>query len=180
VRGQLPPIAARLGLAVPLGAVELVAGRLIANALAARPLFAERLAPHAHHTFAIDPVDCPFAALITPGRTVSVRIVRDLAGAAYDARIAAPLLVLIGLIDGTYDGDALFFSRDLTIEGDTEAVLVLRNALENADLSPAAVLGLPQPLHDPFNHVAELALDQMRRLVGAPDPVASSPGAVPS
>ena len=62
---------------------------------------------------------------------------RDLSAAAYDARIAAPLIVLLGMIDGTYDGDALFFSRDLVIEGDTEAVLALRNAIENAELAPS-------------------------------------------
>ena len=31
------------------------------------------------------------------------------------------------------DGDALFFSRDLMIEGDTEAVVCLRNALDDMD-----------------------------------------------
>src|SRR5262245_14206686 len=170
MRGHLPAIVARLGLALPLLPIELVAGRLIANALAARPSFAQRLAPYAHQTFAIDPVDCPFVVLITPGDRVLVRIARDVAGATHDARIAAPLLVLIRLIDGTYDGDALFFSRDLVIEGDTAAVLALRNALEHAELDAATVLGLPHPLHEPFNRMAALALEQARRALGAPDP----------
>ncbi|AGH97674.1 hypothetical protein A11S_851 [Micavibrio aeruginosavorus EPB] len=37
------------------------------------------------------------------------------------------------MIDGRYDGDALFFSRDIYIEGDTEAVVCLRNALDDID-----------------------------------------------
>jgi predicted lipid carrier protein YhbT len=81
--------------------------------------------------------------------------------------------VLLGMIDGTYDGDALFFSRDLTIEGDTEAVLALRNALENAEFDPATVIGLPRPLHDRFNRLTAAALGQVRHLLGAPEPSAS-------
>lgn len=35
------------------------------------------------------------------------------------------------MIDGSLDGDALFFSRDLRVTGDTEAVVALRNALDD-------------------------------------------------
>ena len=38
------------------------------------------------------------------------------------------------MIHGAYDGDALFFSRDIVIEGDTAAGLALRNAIDNAEL----------------------------------------------
>jgi len=149
--------------------------RLIANTLAARPTFARRLAEHAGRTFAIDPIDCSFAFLLVPGEDrSSVRVVRDLADAAWDARIAAPLLVLLGMIDGIYDGDALFFSRDLVIEGDTEAVLALRNALENAELDPASVLGLPKGLEGRFNRAARVVFAGLRRAFGAPLP--SGPG----
>jgi O2-independent ubiquinone biosynthesis accessory factor UbiT len=171
MRGHLPSIFARIGAVLPLVPLELVASRLIANALAARPSFATRLAAYAGRTFAIDPVDCPFAIVITPGaHRATVRLVRDCAEARPDARIAAPLVVLLGLIDGVYDGDALFFSRDLVIEGDTEAVLALRNALECAELDPATVLGLPSDMHAPFNRMATLVLDGARQTLGAPVP----------
>ena len=49
-----------------------------------------------------------------------------------------PLAALLGMVHGAYDGDALFFSRDLVIEGDTAAVLALRNAMDNAELDLAA------------------------------------------
>ena len=171
MHGQIPPVLARLAGALPLLPLELVAGRLIRTALAARPSFAARLAAYADRTFAIDPTDCPFVFLIRPNRArPSVRVVSGIGMAVHDARIAAPLVVLLGLIDGTYDGDALFFSRDLVIEGDTEAVLALRNAIENAELDPASVLGLPESLRNPFNRVAQLALDGLRRALDAPAP----------
>ncbi|MGC9952754.1 MAG: SCP2 sterol-binding domain-containing protein [Rhizomicrobium sp.] len=156
---------------LPLLPLELVARRLLANAMAARPNFASRLGEHAGQTFAIDPVDCPFVFLITPleGRA-SLRLVRNLSAAAYDARIAAPLVVLLGMIDGIYDGDALFFSRDLVIEGDTGAVLALRNAIENAELDPSLVLGLPDSIRGPFNRATDMALDRLRRTLDAPEP----------
>ena len=170
MRGHLPPLLAKAASVLPLLPLELVARRLLANAMAARPDFASRLGEHAGRTFAIDPVECPFVFLIAPeqGRA-AVRVVRDLSAAAHDARIAAPLVVLLGMIDGTYDGDALFFSRDLSIEGDTEAVVALRNAIENAELEPAIVLGLPKSLQGPVNHATRALLGRLRRLLDAPE-----------
>jgi len=78
------------------------------------------------------------------------------------------------MIDGTYDGDALFFSRDLVIEGDTEAVLALRNAIENAELNPSTVLGLPDRISGPFDRATDMALGRLRRTLDAPEP--SVPG----
>jgi len=139
--------------------------------MAARPSFARRLADHAGRTFAIDPADCPFAFLIVPGEgRCAVRVVRDAAQAAWDARIAAPLVVLLGMIDGVYDGDALFFSRDLVIEGDTAAVLALRNAIENAEIDPASALGLPAGLRGGVNRAARMAFAGLRQALGAPLP----------
>lgn len=39
------------------------------------------------------------------------------------------------MVDGKIDGDALFFSRDLMVEGDTEAIVVLRNSLDDLDVN---------------------------------------------
>lgn len=55
----------------------------------------------------------------------------------HDAHIAGSALTLLDMIDGRLDGDALFFSRDLRITGDTEAVVSLRNALDDLDGSVA-------------------------------------------
>jgi predicted lipid carrier protein YhbT len=44
------------------------------------------------------------------------------------------MLRLVDLLEGGLDGDALFFSRDIEIEGDTGAVLALRNAVESEEI----------------------------------------------
>ena len=52
---------------------------------------------------------------------------------AHDAAIAGTFFRLLDMIDGELDGDALFFTRDLKVEGDTEAVVTLRNALDDME-----------------------------------------------
>ena len=59
------------------------------------------------------------------------------------ACVRGPFAALIGLLEGSLDGDALFFSRDLMIEGDTELVLALRNAIESAEIDLAVDLLAP-------------------------------------
>ncbi|MBU6299572.1 MAG: SCP2 sterol-binding domain-containing protein, partial [Alphaproteobacteria bacterium] len=179
--GYLPPVLAKAASVLPLLPLELAARRLLANAMAARPSFARRLGEYSGRTFAVDPADLPFAFLIAPNEgRAAMRVVRNLSGAEYDARISAPMLVLLGMIDGTYDGDALFFSRDLVIEGDTEAVLALRNAIENAELDPSSVLGLPKRICGPFNRATEVMFDDLRRMLDAPLPSGPSRKAYPA
>ena len=92
-----------------------------------------RLGRYGHARFVLDPTDLPVSMLLEPrGGKPRVHLSRrQLHG---DARIAGPLAGLLGLVHGVYDGDALFFSRDLVIEGDTAAVLALRNAIDDAEL----------------------------------------------
>lgn len=169
MRGSLPPFAGKIARFLPLSPMEIAVRHLINRALAARPSFEARLAEYAGRRFAIDPVDCPFTFFITASNgKAEVEIIRDADKVPFDARIRAPLIVLMGMIDGTYDGDALFFSRDLTIEGDTEAVLALRNALEDAEFDPGEVLGVPSKVRGPFNRAAELTFAEMRKVLGAP------------
>jgi predicted lipid carrier protein YhbT len=120
------------------------------------PELLERLAPYHGHCIGIDPSDLPFAMLLEPQEdAITLRLVRELDHESADARIRGPIIALMGLVDGTYDGDALFFSRDITVEGDIEAVLALRNAVDDAsiDLSREAV-ALAGPLADAFHHAA--------------------------
>lgn len=170
MRGNLPSFITGATSVLPLLPLEVIARRLMSNAMAARPSFAKRLGEYSGRTFAIDPVDCPFVFLMKPldGR-VELNVVRHVEPADYEARIAATLVVLLGMIDGTYDGDALFFSRDLSIEGDTEAVLALRNAIENAELDPSTVLGLPKSLQGPVNRATRMMFVQLRRMLDAPE-----------
>ena len=63
------------------------------------------------------------------------------------AAIRGRFLLLLELVDAEQDGDAAFFSRDLEVSGDTEAVVRLRNALDDIDGSlaeeTAAMFGAP-------------------------------------
>lgn len=98
------------------------------------PGLLRRLGPYAQRTVLIDPTDLPFAFWLDPEAGPRISAHRRRRAPAADARIAGPVAALIGMLHGRFDGDALFFSRDLTIEGDTEAVLALRNALDDAEL----------------------------------------------
>jgi predicted lipid carrier protein YhbT len=72
------------------------------------------------------------------------------------------LSALIGMTDGSYDGDALFFSRDIHVDGDMEAVVALRNAIDDSrvDFLSESVIWLG-PLAAPIERI-------LRSLVGAP------------
>ncbi len=95
-----------------------------------------RLEPLGNTAFLINPVDLPFNFLLRPGaQPPGLTILRASEPTiAPTATISGPLLSLIGLLEGRIDGDALFFSRDLVIEGNTEAVLTLRNAVDSAEI----------------------------------------------
>jgi predicted lipid carrier protein YhbT len=79
---------------------------------------------------------------------------------AHDARIAGTFLTLLDMVDGRLDGDALFFTRDLIIEGDTEAVVVLRNALDDLEGSVADDIAAA------FGFPGRMALAALRRVRG--------------
>lgn len=130
--------AAALRLA-PMAPLSLLGARLAKNLGRRHPALFTRLGDQAEKIFLIDPSDLPLVFRLAP-RPVAPRLEavrRDRAG-RWDARIAGPLAALLGLVHGVYDGDALFFSRDLVIEGDTEAVLALRNAIDNEEIDLAA------------------------------------------
>lgn len=133
-RRLLPPLAA-----LPLGPLLTLSLRSLARR---RPALFERLGEHRRACFLIDPVDLPFAFVVIPdGASAVVRTVRDLP-LRVDVVIRGPILVLLGILDGTFDGDALFFHRTLSVTGRTEAVVALRNAIEDAELRPSDLLGL--------------------------------------
>ena len=128
----LPRLIARALQPLPLAPLQLALALVLRSVVARHPNIFERLGAHAHKLFGIEPSDLPFAFVLAPHpETPTLIAVRSLP-AGIPIRIAGPLLGLMGLIDGSYDGDALFFSRDLVIEGDVEAVLALRNALDDA------------------------------------------------
>jgi O2-independent ubiquinone biosynthesis accessory factor UbiT len=138
------PFLAALGLRfVPQPLLQLPLQRVIAAFARRHPAVFGRLGPQASKRFLIDPTDLPFAFRLcpkppSPRIEVLAKTQRPLRQRPWDARIAGPLAALLGMVHGTLDGDALFFSRELVIEGDTEAVLALRNALDDAEIDLVA------------------------------------------
>ena len=124
---------------LPLGPLALFANRLLVSLARRHPRLFVRLGEAAAKTFVIDPTDLPFVFVLRPDPLApSIVAVWREQDAVADARIAGPLAALLGLIHGVYDGDAMFCARDLAVEGDMEAALALRNAIDDAELDLAA------------------------------------------
>lgn len=118
---------------LPLEPIALALNASTRRIVAGHPGMIRRLGAHDHNRFVIDPTDLPLVIRLEPnGGAVRVSVLRGRGDG--DARIAGPLAALIGMVHGAYDGDALFFSRDLVIEGDTAAALALRNAIDDAEI----------------------------------------------
>jgi len=140
-----PAAAASLLRGLPPAVIEALLSRLVAVTTERHPRLFDRLGAHATSRYLIDPTDLPFVLILHPAAADGrLRVLPRGTAEPREARIGGPLAALLGLIHGRYDGDALFFSRDLVIEGDTEAVLALRNAIDDAeiDLSEEALHGL--------------------------------------
>lgn len=144
--GRLPAPPARLGLTLLSRRVAIRHSGIV-----------ERLGAHAEKSFALDPTDLPLVLVLTvPDGRPHVAIARDAVGV--DCRIAGRLSALLALVHGRADGDALFFSRDLVVEGDVAAALALRNAVDDAELDLMEELaGLVPPLAGPIGAATRLA-----------------------
>lgn len=112
-----------------------------------RPDVFDRMDLSQHRTVCIAPTDMPVSFQISlGGLDPHVRAIACRAPRPSDARIEAPIRTLINVFEGREDGDAVFFSNDLWIEGDTSLIVGLRNALEEAELTLADLLPLGLPI----------------------------------
>lgn len=129
-RMTLPPL--------PLFALQPVLARIVRRIATDNPSMFNRLGPWVGADYIIDPVNLPFALHLRPDRQAPLlRAVSRRALPPHVAQISGRFLDLLELIDADRDGDALFFSRALVISGNTEAVVSLRNALDDIDGSIA-------------------------------------------
>lgn len=82
------------------------------------------------------------------------------------ARISGPLPALLELLQGQSDGDALFFSRTLRIEGRTDLVVALRNALDGEEIDLRAAVqdsfGMARPVARTLLGLAEKIYHQVQ------------------
>lgn len=129
-------------------ALQPILSRTVRRIAGRHPSLFARLGPHQSTDFLIDPVELPFALHLRPDPQALIfrAVPRDAAPRA-GATIRGTFLLLLELVDAEEDGDAAFFSRDLEVTGDTEAVVRLRNALDDMDGSlaeeTAAMFGPP-------------------------------------
>jgi len=144
---------------LPLFALQPVLRRIINRIARDNPDMFGRLGPHFSANYVIDPTNLPFVLMLRPDPDDLMLIARrrdDIP--AHDARISGSFLDLLMLVDGDLDGDALFFARELSITGNTEAVVCLRNALDDVDGSIA------EKVADMFGPLGRGALATLRRV----------------
>lgn len=122
----------------PLFLLQPLLARVVRRVARLHPALFDRLGPHRAARFVIDARGLPFLLLLVPDPEALVfRAVDRCRQPDCDARISGGFFDLLALVDGAADGDALFFSRDLDITGNTEAVVCLRNALDDVEGSVA-------------------------------------------
>jgi len=125
---------------IPLGPLNLLLDKILKQMHQRHQDVFERMQTIENPTFLIVPDDLPFSFLLhVDANRPALRAVKNSAADTDKAAasIRGPLISLIALIEGKIDGDALFFTRELTFEGDTEAVLALRNAVDGAEINLA-------------------------------------------
>ena len=149
---------------LPLALLQPVLNRIATHVARSRPELFNRLGAHAGKRFLIDPIELPFVLVLTPEPDLPrLTAHRRHERPAHEAAIAGTFFNLLDMIDGSLDGDALFFSRALKVSGDTEAVVALRNALDDFEGSALdSVVGSFGPLSGP----AALALSSLRAVRG--------------
>jgi predicted lipid carrier protein YhbT len=145
---SLPPLLARPAEIAPLWLVERVARAMFSSVLKAHPDLFARLGDYGQNRYCFSPSDLPLHFSVVPARQ-ALAVTRGRPPAT-DARIEGPLALLLGLLEGRCDADALFFSRDLAVTGDMEAMLALRNALDDSAIDLPRELGALAGPFSPF------------------------------
>lgn len=144
---------------VPLPVAACVASLLFQQVLKSHPKLFDRLGEYGKARFGFIPSDLPFAFSIQPSER-TIRTFRKGDVIAADASIAGPLLLMLALAEGRVDGDAIFFARKLAVSGDMEAVLALRNALDDCEIDMVKTIGT---LSGPLNRSMVGVLSSIRR-----------------
>jgi predicted lipid carrier protein YhbT len=127
-----------------------------------RPEFFARLGPHIGSSYALDVTELPFVLLLKPNpQKPEMTAHRRSEKIASDASISGPFMDLFKVLDGRGDSDAMFFSGNIKVSGNTEAAVCLRYALD--DLEGSVIEDL---LHmgGPVLMPAHLLLQRLRRL----------------
>jgi len=128
-------IAGILSQPVPLYLVDKILEHITSNLQKNHPSILERLEVIENKKFLISPTDLPFSIIITFQKDEIISVATKENDIESDVRIFGSISSLVKMLDGEVDGDALFFSRELIVEGDTEALLTLRNSMDADDIN---------------------------------------------
>lgn len=148
----------------PLFILQPILKRIVLKVAQRCPEMFARLGDNCAKRYLIDPTNLPFMLLLQPSAEhPELTAIRRGKTIENDVHISATFLTLLTMIDGRSDGDALFFNRDLHIEGDIEAVVALRNALDDMDATLVdEVITTFGPLSRPLRGI----INFMERAVG--------------
>ena len=125
---------ARLLPPLPLFALQPLLAHIVTSVARRRPELFARLGESCKKRFLINPNDLPLFLLLQPDpERPQLTAHNSSETLRHDVRISANFATLLRMIDGQTDSDALFFNRALSVTGDTEAIVALRNALDDMD-----------------------------------------------
>lgn len=119
---------------VPLAVLQPAARAAMSAMRRRHPALFARLGPLAGSTFSIEPTDLPVRFSLRFSADAVALALLPHAERPATVTMRAPFMTLIDLLEGREDADAAFFARDVEVEGDTEAAMLLHNALEAADV----------------------------------------------
>lgn len=144
---------------LPLFVLQPLLRHIVGTVAARHPGLFVRLGDSCKKRFLIDPSNLPFCLLLRPdAKRPRLTAHSRRKPVEHDVYISGTFLTLLRMIDSQTDGDALFFNRDLIVTGDSEAVVALRNALDDMDDTLADdVAASFGPLSRPVRAIFDLA-----------------------
>jgi O2-independent ubiquinone biosynthesis accessory factor UbiT len=83
----------------------------------------------------VEPTDLPYRFAFHYGKGgAGLKLLDDDDTSEADAGVAGRLEILLQMLEGTLDGDMLFFARELSVTGNSSVVVELRNTLEREEI----------------------------------------------
>jgi O2-independent ubiquinone biosynthesis accessory factor UbiT len=154
---EFPSLLARAFIgAAPRPALDLGAAALLAAMGRNHPRLFAVLAEQRQTRIVVELTDPPRRFLLQyGGGAPKLRVVDGKGDVAADAELKGGLEAMMALLEARVDGDALFFTRELTVGGDTAAVVTLRNILDRETIS---LLDEASSLFGPLRRAARAAI----------------------
>ncbi len=161
---EFPSLLARAFIgAAPRPALDFGAAALLAAMRRNHPQLFAVLAECRQTRVLVELTDPPRRFLLQFGGGVpSLRVADDAGAIAADAGLKGGLEAMMALLEARVDGDALFFTRELTVSGDAAALVTLRNILDRETIS---VLDEASSLFGPLRRMARAAVLNWERRV---------------